>query len=197
MSRIAEKRAAKITHIHDVAAPLFAERGFAATRMEDVAAAAGMQKPSLYYYFDSKQELLTSLVESRVGVALERLTEIAERTDSATNRIRAAFEGHLAVFQEHADIYTIFNSERLHSISADTAKKVDGLGREYERLWEGLVEDGLASGEFHSDLDPPVVVKAILGACNTTLAWYRPEGRLSIGEVADQFADIFLNGMAV
>lgn len=75
MSRIAEKRAAKISQIHDVAAPLFAGRGFAATRMEDIDAATGMQKPSLYYYFESKEELLTSLVESRIGVALERLTE--------------------------------------------------------------------------------------------------------------------------
>ena len=195
MSRIAEKRAAKITHIHDVAAPLFAERGFAATRMEDVAAAAGIKKPSLYYYFDSKEELLTSLVESRVGVALDRLSEIVSREDTATNRVRAAFGGHLTVFQEHADIYTIFNSERLHSISTETAEKVDGLGREYERLWEGLLAEGMTAGEFRSDLDPPVVVKAILGATNTTLAWYQPGGRLTIDEVADRFTDLFLSGL--
>jgi AcrR family transcriptional regulator len=197
MSTVARKRAAKIERIHDVAASLFARSGFYGTRMEDIAAGLDLQKGALYYYFDSKEALLTSLVETRVGVALDVLAEIADRDQSATDRVRAAVAGHLSVFQEHADLYTIFNTERLHSISKDTAEKVNTLGREYEKVWGRVIAEGIAAGEFRSDLDVDVTVKAILGACNTTLTWYRPDGRLSIDEVASRFADLFLDGMSV
>lgn len=197
MSRIAEKRAAKVEAIYDVAAALFAERGFAATRMEDIAAGLGMQKASLYYYFDSKEALLTSLVRGRVGIALDALRVIVELETPATTRIREAIKRHLSVFQEHSDIYTIFNSERLHSISGETAEEVDSLGREYEMLWGRLITDGIKDGEFRQDLDGPVTVKALLGACNATLSWFQPGNRLTIEQVAEMFAEIFLKGMSV
>lgn len=195
MSTVARKRAAKIERIHDVAASLFAERGYYGTRMEDIAAGLDLQKGALYYYFDSKEALLASLVEKRVGVALAVLKEIVARDTTATQRARAAVAGHLSVFQEHADIYTIFNTERLHSISKEAAEKVNELGRSYETLWEGLIEEGKSSGEFRGDLDTRVTVKAVLGACNTTLTWFRKGGSLDIEEVAERFADLFLDGM--
>jgi AcrR family transcriptional regulator len=197
MSTVARKRAAKIERIHDVAASLFAQHGFYGTRMEDIAAGLDLQKGALYYYFDSKEALLASLVETRVGVALDVLTEIAERHEPATERVRAAVAGHLTVFQEHADLYTIFNTERLHSINTETAEKVNALGRDYERVWAEMIGEGIESGEFRPDLDVDVTVKAILGACNTTLTWYRPGGRLSIDEVASRFADLFLEGLFI
>lgn len=195
MSTVARKRAEKIQKIHDVAAALFARHGYYRTRMEDIASGLDLQKGALYYYFDSKEALLASLVEERVGVALGVLKEIVAQDMSATQRVQSAFAGHLAVFQRHADIYTIFNTERLHSISADTAEKVNELGREYERLWGDLIAEGKASGEFRPDLDTPVTVKAILGACNTTLTWFNKGGPLSIEEVAERFAELFLEGM--
>lgn len=195
MPTVAQKRAAKIERIYDVAAALFAEHGYAATRMEDIAAGLDLQKGALYYYFDSKESLLTSLVETRVGVALDVLREIADRDMAAKERVRAAFAGHLTVFQENPDVYTIFNSERLHSISAETAEKVNALGRDYERLWGRMIEEGIEAGEFRADLDIAVSVKAILGACNSTLMWFRSGGRLSIEEVAESFADLFLIGI--
>lgn len=195
MSTVARKRAAKIERIHDVAASLFAERGYYGTRMEDIAAGLDLQKGALYYYFDSKEALLASLVEERVGVALAVLEEIVGRDATATERARAAVGGHLSVFQEHADIYTIFNTERLHSISKDAAEKVNELGREYETLWCQLIEEGKSSGEFRRELDTRITVKAVLGACNTTLTWFRKGGSLDIEQVADRFADLFLDGM--
>lgn len=189
------KRAAKVEQIHDVAARLFAKKGFHSTRMEEIAAGLGLQKGALYYYFDSKESLLASLVETRVGVALEVLEEIVRRDTSATERVRAAFLGHLTVFQEHADLYTIFNSERLHVIDAGAAAKVNRLGREFEHLWASLLEEGKRTGEFSADLDTGITVKAALGACNMTLTWFKPGGRLTIEHVADRFSGIFLKGI--
>ena len=195
MSKVAAKRAAKIQTIYNEAARLFAANGFSGTRMEDIAAGVGMRKASLYYYFDSKEALLTSLVQERVGAALEALRSIVDQPVPAEERVREAIRSHLTVFQTQSDVYTIYNSERFQSISRELAEKVDSLGREYEALWAGLLSSGVDSGHFRP-MDVPVVVKAILGACNATLAWYHHGGRLEIEAVAEEFGDLFLSGLS-
>lgn len=188
---VARKRQAKRQAIFDAAARQFAERGYRSARMADIAREVGLQKAALYYYFDSKEALLVELIRTRVGVALETLAEITASDASPTDKLRRAVAAHLRVFQEHAHVYTIFNSERLHLIDPETATVVDDLGRRYEREWAGMVT--AASGR--PDLDVPVVVKAIMGMLNTTLAWFDPAGRLDIEDLADEYAGFVLRAI--
>ena len=64
------KRADKQSRILDVATALFSERGYAATRMQDIADGLGMKAGSLYYYFESKEAVLAAIVGERVGLAV-------------------------------------------------------------------------------------------------------------------------------
>jgi AcrR family transcriptional regulator len=190
------KRTRKIEQIHAAAAQLFAERGFHATRMADIAAALDMQAGSLYYYFTSKEELLAAVVESRVGRAVVALREVAAGPETVADKIRAAVAAHLRAFQDDADIYSIFNFERLEDISPEVAGQVDRRGREYETLWAELITRGVQTGELRGGIDIRVTVKAIVGLCNSTLLWFRPSGRRTVDEVADEFADLVLGGIA-
>jgi AcrR family transcriptional regulator len=190
------KRAAKVEQIHRAAARCFAERGFDRTRMQDIADAVEMQAGSLYYYFESKEALLASIVGSRVGAAVEMLSEVAAGGGTPTEKLRGAVSGHLRVFADHADLFSIYNFERLIDIAPDAARQVDARGREYEQLLRGIVEAGMRAGEFRDDLDLPVVVKAIVGMCNSPIIWFDPTGRLSIEDVAKQFAELIVGGLA-
>lgn len=192
---VSEKRARKIEQIHAAAARLFAERGFHATRMADIAAELDMQAGSLYYYAASKEDLLVAIVESRVGVAVAALRDIVAGDDPVAGKIRAAMAAHLEAFQDDADIYSIFNFERLADISAEVAEQVNRRGRAYEALWTDLVTSGVTSGELRPGIDVRVTVKAIVGLCNSTLLWFRPGGRRSLDEVAAEFADLVLDGL--
>lgn len=189
---IARKRRAKRQAIFDAAARRFARHGYHAARMTDIADDLGLQKAALYYYFDSKEAILVGLIRSRIGVALESLRGITETADSPSRRVARAVGTHLQVFQEHADLYTIYNSERLHQISRDTAAVADDLGRQYEQEWSRMLEQGVASGDFSLDLDVPITVKAIMGMLNTTLAWFDDSGRLSVEELAEEYARLVL-----
>jgi AcrR family transcriptional regulator len=192
---VSEKRARKVEQIHAAAARLFAERGFHATRMADIASELDMQAGSLYYYAASKEDLLVAIVESRVGVAVAALRDIVSSDAPVADKIRAAIAAHLRAFQDDADIYSIFNFERLADISPDVAEHVNRRGREYEALWAELVSTGARSGALRNDVDVRVTVKAIVGLCTSTLLWFRPGGRLSLDEVAGQFADLVLAGL--
>jgi AcrR family transcriptional regulator len=189
------KRDRKIDAIHTAAARRFAERGYRGTRMADIAADLDMQAGSLYYYFASKEELLVAIIESRVGKAVESLRSVLAGAGSYVEKVRTAIVAHLRAFQDDADIYSIFNFERLSDISPGLAEQVHRPGREYEALWGQLLDAGISSGELRPDLDTRVTVKAIVGLCNSVLLWYRPDGRRTIDEIADEFSGVVLNGI--
>lgn len=186
------KRAAKRQSILDAAARHFAESGYHPARMVDIAKEVGLQKAALYYYFDSKEALLVELIRTRVGVALESLLEITGSDADPTEKIRQAVAAHLRVFHQHADLYTIFNSERIHLISREAASVVDDLGRQYEKAWAAMLTE---TGP-RSDLDIPVTIKAVMGMLNTTLVWFEPAGRLTIDQLADQYAELILRAIS-
>lgn len=191
---VEKKRRIRRDQILDSAARIFARDGFHAARMDDIAAELHLTKAALYYYCDSKEDLFVKVIEARVGLAVDALEHL-DPAASASDRVRQAILLHLQVFHQHPDIYTMFLGERLRSISADAASVVDDMGRRFERRWADLLEAGIASGEFRADLDVAVTVKASLSMCNMTLTWFRPDGRLSIDQLADRFAELILGGI--
>ena len=189
------KRADKRSLIVEVATSLFSERGYAATRMQDIADGLGMKAGSLYYYFDSKESVLATIVGERVGLAVSVLEQIVASARDPLDQIRAAIVGHLDVFDRHADLYRIFQSERLDTISEELGAQVDALGRRYEDLWVELIGRAQRERSIRSDADPWLLMKGIVGMCNSTLFWFEPGGRYSSSEVADAFADMILAGI--
>ena len=165
--------------------------------MQDIAAELDMQKGSLYYYFESKEALLATLVRSRVDAAVEALEAIVNGGGPADTKLVAGIRSHVGLFQEYADVYTIFSSEKLGSIDAEGARLVDKAGRKYEGLWAELLHSGMAAGVFRPDLDVPVVVKAIVGLCNSTLYWFREGGRLDVDGLSERFSSLVLGGIGV
>lgn len=188
--RITNKRESKRQAILDAAAQRFAREGYGRTRMADIARDIGLGKPALYYYFDSKESLLVGLIESRVGAALESLESISLGPDPAMDKITRAVESHLRVFHNQADVFTIFNSERLHLINAETAAAVDAMGRNYEAIWAKMLTAGIAEGSVRQDLDVPIAVKSIMGMLNSTLQWFDPAGRLSLDDLTDEYVNL-------
>lgn len=189
-----EKRTAKRQAITEAAARVFSERGYAQTRMADVAEALGMQAGSLYYYFESKEALLAAAVADRVGTAADALERVVALDETPEAKIRLAIESHLVVFDEHVDLYTVFQSEHLEAVVPDLAAAVDEQGRRYEALWVRLVEEGVASGDLRP-ADPWLTMKAIVGLCNSTLFWYEHGGGLTLEGLAGRFADLVLDGL--
>jgi hypothetical protein len=81
------------------------------------------------------------------------------------------------------------------ALTGDRATQFRARRREYERRIEAVVRDGVTSGEFR-DVDPWLTARAWLGMHNYTYLWLKGEGRLSAGEVATRFGEIFLRGIA-
>lgn len=180
----------------DQAARLFLERGYVETTLRDIAAACDVKAGSIYYHFESKDDILSHILD----IGIERITEgtteaVATNGDSSPiSALRAAVQGHLRALFEHGP-YTAAHVSVFHSAPGEVRET--GIVRRdaYEALWAGLLDDLVISGALRADIDLQVARLALFGAMNSTLDWFRPGGNRTLAEVADAIADQFLLGV--
>src|SRR5918911_3242957 len=102
--------AARREELTRTAARLFAERGYHATSLADLAEALGMQKASLYHHIGSKEDLLWDVAHAGAASFHAALDDLPERA-SAPEKIRLALRAHLRVVAEQLDAATVFTRE--------------------------------------------------------------------------------------
>lgn len=169
---------------------LFRERGFHATSMQDLAEALGMNRGSLYHYIGSKDDLLWSIVIGALDRLGDHVRPILESDSPSADRLRRAIAAHLAFAAQHGDELSLVQIE-LRSLSPERRHAIVERRDAYERLWRGAIEAAMAEGALRAT-DVRLAGIAILSACNWFTQWYRPDGSMSVDEIATVFADLFL-----
>ncbi len=149
-----------------VAAELFAEHGLDATKMEDIAAATGVPKATLYYYFDGKEEILTFLFTEILDEVATAITGALATSGSAADRLAAAILAHLRVFERfpmasRALQFDLGRAARIPLI----AHRVDAA---FVEPVHTLLIEGAADGSLRPTDHPRLAALGILGAVTTT-----------------------------
>jgi TetR/AcrR family transcriptional regulator, cholesterol catabolism regulator len=194
MSKSKKMSPSKEQEIITVAARLFKEKGYRATTLEDIAAAVGMLKGSLYYYIRSKEELLYLVVRDPIRQAYNKLEEIVTSEAPVKVKIAQAIVNHMTVFHQHYPHIAVYLHD-YHHLMQQLEKNTIETPRHYHQLWATLLEQGVATGEVRSDLNVKVTGYAILGMCNWIYRWYNPQGTLSAEEIAGIFTTLVLEGL--
>ena len=197
-TRRPESRPAEIL---EAALDLFSERGFAATRLEDVASRAGLSKAAIYLYFKDKESLLTALVETTIGTRLELAQGLIAAHEGAMSPLLAQILGLLSKQMNESRLPDIIK------LVITESRARPEIGRTYlERvvlralpLFQSLIERGMASGEFRA-VDSRLAVKCLVGPMLLGALWrsvFEPLGAepLDIEALARQHADLFLRGL--
>ncbi len=173
------------------AARLFAERGYHGTSMGDIAAAMGVQKASLYSLTESKQQLLSGILQAGAG-AFHAALDAVDDGAHAVERIRQALRGHLRVVGEQLDIATVFTREWRY-LESPFLDEFVAERRRYEERWRELIREGVERGELRMDLRPSDVTLLVLSAANWAYTWL-PEGA-DTDALADRFTAIVVEGI--
>jgi AcrR family transcriptional regulator len=108
-------------------------------------------------------------------------------------KFRDGVRTYLGFLTEHRALSSVLLLEH-RSLNSELQKKHIPHRDQVEKLWLSILDDGIAAGIYHSE-EPDIFVRALLGVLNWTITWYRPDGRLSSEEIADQFSDLFLAGL--
>ncbi len=180
--------------IIDVAVRLFGEKGYNATTMRDIAKAVGILPGSLYAHIDSKETLLIEIVEKGIErfLAIDRLLAASEESPQA--RMRIAIREHIKVVAENPErTLVVFHQWRF--LSGPNRARAIAMRRRYAKAFMKILNDGIANGDFNSQLDARLAVFGILGALNWTPEWYSPSGPMSAEEIGQKMADSLINGL--
>lgn len=173
--------------ILQAAGRLFAAQGFAGTSTRQIARAAGLQQPSLFHYYPTKEDILRALSERALVRPLRALERVAATEASPGVKLFCAVMFHVRhLCSQPYDLTAVLeDAPRLpRQRFRNWFEQVD----RYTRGVRELVEAGQREGAFVADLDPAVATMAILGMANWTLRWFRQDGRLLAEDVAEQMA---------
>ncbi len=186
----------------DGAARLFRLHGYAAVSMRDIAAACGIKAGSLYYHFQSKEQIVTEVLDTGVGTVFDQARRSVEALPPAApleQRLRAAIGAHLHALLE-LDDYTGANIRIFGHVPERVRKAALASRRQYEDWWRGLLARGEAEGAFAPGTDLRLLRLFLLGAMNWSLEWHKPgstdEGRADVEDLADRLAAMALHGVA-
>lgn len=166
------------------ASRLFREKGFAATTIREVAAAADILPGSLHYRFPSKESILLALINRSVKRVLAAIQAVVADEKDPLQRVRLALRAHLELLCEKDDaLYVLLFDWR--SLPAGAREGLERARQRYERFWEGLLREAHGSGRTWAVLDVELVRHFGFGAVNWVATWYRPESGRTPAQIAD------------
>ncbi len=161
----------------DAAAGVLSRKGFAGTRLSDIAEQAHVQAPAIYYYYPSREDLIEEVMYAGAAAMRTHLLEALAALDPASSpadRIAAAVQAHLRHELELSEYATaiIRNGNQLpENISRRALAEVAA----YNDVWRRLIAELDAAGELRADVDPAVGRMLVLGALNWAAEWWNPE----------------------
>jgi len=111
----------------------------------------------------------------------------------ADQKLRQAIRSYLNTLNEQGDLVSVLLLE-YRSLDAEYQARHIPLRDNFEKMWRDLIQEGVDTGFFFVE-NVPVIVRGLMGAMNWSITWYKPAGKLSIDEIAELFANMFLNGL--
>lgn len=172
------------------AVDLFYHQGYGRTTLDQVAAAMKVTKPFIYTHFASKNELLAEICSRAIMLAHESLNRALTQQGTASERLKVVTRDFMAAVLSHQAHAVIYSREEKELAQADR-EMINTLRREFDRKLVGLIEDGVASGEFEVE-DIQLAALSIGGIIGWSQVWFRPKGRLTIAQASEGAADLVL-----
>jgi AcrR family transcriptional regulator len=175
------------------AAQLFLEKSYGRTSMNDVAERLNITKPALYHYFQNKEEILLECYRMGTAMIEEILNEIAAHCGTGLEKVEAFIYSYATVMTVNFGRCVMRFDQG--DLSRDAFNEVRAYKRKIDRRLRTFIQEGIADGSI-TTCDAKLAAFSIAGALNWICIWYEPNGPLSAGEIATQFARTLTQGLA-
>jgi AcrR family transcriptional regulator len=166
------------------AAHLFKNRGYERTTVRELGAAVGIQSGSLFHHFKSKEDILLSVMKETITINMARMLDALSKAPDAKGRLLALIQCEInSVHTDTGEAMSVLVYE-WRSLSKDKQPLILNLRDEYEGLWLKTIKEAVETGLIKQD--PFILRRLLAGAIGWSSTWYRPEGDLSLEELARQ-----------
>ena len=177
----------------DAAVGLFSRKGYAATSTREVAKLLGIQKATLYYHVDSKEDLLFLICQSSLTEIRNDVETAIQGGSDPLERVQTLICSHIeSLLRDEAEHSTTFTE--MHALSEQRFGQIMKLRDGYEHLVRSVLRDAQEAGVLRQDIDAKYLCLALLGIMNRVTVWYRRGGPLSPQQVGRLLGVLFLSG---
>ena len=188
-----KKKVLEEEKIANYAIDLFAEKGYAATSIRDIANSLKVSSSLLYYYFKNKEELLFTILEAIGEELLHTIDKEKTKAGEPLEVMRDMILGHIRLVEKENKRAKLF-VEQQHNLSK---KYLETINRQHRNIYDLYVdqlrklrEAGIISSDSLS-----VTAFAIIGMIMWSYRWYRKGGGLSVEEMGNQLIETFFYGI--
>jgi AcrR family transcriptional regulator len=180
--------------IIDAAASMFDQKGYSATSTQDIATEVGLLKGSIYYYIDSKEDILFRIIEDSHAGALKAISTVSHLDVDPLARAYSLVKTHVRVFHDDRVKHSVFFKE-FRSLSDERKEIIRGTGHDYSLFLKSILEEGQIAGLVDESLDARMATSGIIGMLNAMATWYQDGGPWGPEMLGTQFAEQAIMGV--
>jgi AcrR family transcriptional regulator len=180
-------------NIRIAARRLFAERGYNAVSMRDIAQAINKQQGGLYNHFGSKQAILVDLMRENLTKAHAFAIAPLDDTARPSLRLEQFVRRHVEYNIDNPDDIFIAYME-LRSLDAEGTKEITRQRDDYEAALRKILEDGRVAGDFTLS-NPAIHARSILAMLGGVIVWYKQSGARSPQDIAECYVQAALQSV--
>ncbi len=190
----------KLYDILERAAVLFARKGYHNTSIRDLASELETSLAGLYYYFETKEELLFLISQYSFDSVTGSLEEKLEETADPREKLKIFVHNHLQYFVTHLEAMKVLAHES-DSLSGEYFARIQSKKKSYLKMLENILLEIVRRGDRSSaklNQDIKIAALSLFGMMNWTYTWFDPykhgHRAASIRKIADRMVDVFLHG---
>lgn len=185
----------KYKQIIDAAVIAIAESGYHQAQVSKIAKQAGIADGTIYLYFKNKEDILISLFEEKMAVFVENLQKIIKNENSASEKLGQMIENHFRVLSNDHHLATVTQLE-LRQSNKEIRLKINVVLKEYLKLLDQIIIDGMVVGEFNPTMDVRIARQMVFGTIDElTTTWVMNEYRYDLMELAPKVKQLLLSGL--
>lgn len=180
-------------YIFESAAEIFTKKGYHKATVEEIAAAIGVSKGTIYYYFKNKEELYLAIIREGIDLFHEQLAKAAQSPGSPQNKIRELIRGHFIFCEKEKDLVFLFLKELG---STDFSREIlANMLAKCLQVFRNVIEEGIAQKVFRP-VNAEITTSALFGMLTITAFHYLSYARgIPLEPASTALEDIFFNGL--
>ena len=179
-----------------IAADLFADRGYVATTVRDIADEAGILSGSLYHHFDSKESMIDEILSTFIDQTLASYESVIAEGKGPKDTFEGLVRTSLESMVDSRAAILIYQNEARFLAAQPRFSYLSAAHRKFEKIWTDVLKKGVKSGEFRDSIDPKLVYRLVRDTVWTAPRWYRPGGSLKPERIIDQYLAVLVDGVA-
>ncbi|MCP9300156.1 fatty acid metabolism transcriptional regulator FadR [Bacillus halotolerans] len=185
----------KYMQIIDAAVEVIAENGYHQSQVSKIAKQAGVADGTIYLYFKNKEDILISLFKEKMGQFIERMEEDIKEKATAKEKLALVISKHFSLLAGDHNLAIVTQLE-LRQSNLELRQKINEILKGYLNILDGILTEGIQSGELKEGLDVRLARQMIFGTIDETVTtWVMNDQKYDLAALSDSVLELLVSGI--